>query len=157
MRLVVCLLVPACCMHDLKQSSQQSLRLPSFRIYFDGGDHGSRAYGSFDIEFKGFRVRRHRMSFLHLIGQFPLTSNTAEYLALIEALRWLGSVKDKKRYSVQVFGDSQLVVRQVGGSYRCHSPHLRTFAGICRDYLDDFGSWTTHWHSRKHNLNRFGH
>lgn len=34
-----------------------------FKVYFDGGDHGERAYGSWEVEFNGFRKRVHRQSF----------------------------------------------------------------------------------------------
>jgi len=51
-----------------------------------------------------------------------ITSNVAEYEALLAALRWL---LEADYTDVEMRGDSQLVIRQVGGAWNCNAPHLR--------------------------------
>jgi len=57
------------------------------------------------------------------VGSGPeVTNNVMEYTAAIEALEWaLESGQD----DVLVFSDSQLLVNQVTGKYRCIQPHLQ--------------------------------
>ncbi len=56
------------------------------------------------------------------------TNNIAEYHGLIFLLRHLDKleVKDRIRRAYQIFGDSQLVIRQMNGRYRVTKPHLAT-------------------------------
>lgn len=129
-----------------------------FKIYFDGGGSYDFAYGSFEIEFNGFSVQRHRMPFrMYNVNGIKLSSNVAEYLSLICALKWLETVKEKKQYAIQIYGDSQIVVYQVSGKYRCKTPHLKVLADICRKHLNQFGDFRIYWHPRQNNVERFGH
>jgi len=129
-----------------------------FNVYFDGGGSYDFAYGSFEIEFNGFKVNRHRMPFRsYNVNGIKLSSNVAEYLSLIAALRWLEKVKEKDKYLVNMWGDSKLVTSQVAGGYRCHKPHLAVLRDICRNILKDFGDWRIYWHSRTNSVSRFGH
>ena len=50
------------------------------------------------------------------------TNNVAEYQALLHALRW-ALARGSRR--ARIFSDSELVVRQVAGSYRVKHPGLR--------------------------------
>jgi ribonuclease HI len=56
-------------------------------------------------------------------------NNVAEYLALLEALQYALSLKAEK---LHVYSDSQVVVRQMKGEYRCHSPRLYSLNWVCR-------------------------
>jgi hypothetical protein len=51
------------------------------------------------------------------------TNNIAEYAALHYGLLWF--IENVGLKPVKIFQDSQLVVRQVYGQYRCHKTHLR--------------------------------
>lgn len=53
------------------------------------------------------------------------TNNVAEYVAAIRALEWLGA--QGFAGEVLAMGDSQLVVRQMQGSYRVRAEHLRAY------------------------------
>lgn|GEM_PF-672115 len=51
-----------------------------------------------------------------------VTNNQAEYMALIEALRWL--VENRVRGEIEVLTDSQLLYEQLRGRYRLRDPEL---------------------------------
>jgi ribonuclease HI len=50
------------------------------------------------------------------------TNNVAEYRALLEAL---ALAADRGADDVEIFADSELVVRQMLGAYRVKNPHLK--------------------------------
>ena len=56
-------------------------------------------------------------------------NNVAEYLALLEALQCALSLKAR---AIHVYSDSEVVVRQMTGQYRCRSPRLYSLHWICR-------------------------
>ena len=56
-------------------------------------------------------------------------NNVAEYLALLEALQCAVALKAR---AIHVFSDSEVVVRQMNGQYRCRSPRLYSLNWICR-------------------------
>lgn len=136
-----------------------------FTVFFDGGDSGKLAYGSWKVVFNGFekKVSRFKVEPLESryfgLGYEPLraTMNVAEYMSLIKALEWLQSVQDKDTYTVDIYGDSMLVVRQVQGKWRCKSPHLRPFIDRARSLLKDFEDWNITWHRRTNSVAIFGH
>ena len=56
-------------------------------------------------------------------------NNVAEYVALLEALQCALGLNAK---TLHVFSDSEVVVRQMRGEYRCRSPRLYSLHWICR-------------------------
>jgi ribonuclease HI len=56
-------------------------------------------------------------------------NNVAEYLALLEALQCAVALKAR---AIHVYSDSEVVVRQMTGQYRCRSPRLYSLHWICR-------------------------
>jgi ribonuclease HI len=129
-----------------------------FTIAFDGGTSpGGNGYGSWSIEWNGFKKLISRAKFTQAGFGLWITNNVAEYLALIRAVEWLGSVKDKKDYTVKIIGDSQLVLRTLTGRYQTHKPHLIPLRDKCRRMLAEFRGYTAIWQPRKHNVRRFGH
>lgn len=65
------------------------------------------------------------------------TNNVAEYHALGRALRWL--VDNQQSLDgigqLKIFGDSQLVCKQVDGSWKCNKDHLLKLRDRCRELL----------------------
>lgn len=136
---------------------QVSSSKPVFNVYFDGGDSGEYAYGSWEVEFMGFKFGARLVRFGAETNGTRTTSNCSEYLALIAALTWLQSVKDKGKYRVEISGDSKLVVEQMAGRWKCRLPHLQGLRHRAYVLLAGFHSWETKWQPRKHSLSRFGH
>ena len=59
-------------------------------------------------------------------------NNVAEYLALLEALQCALALKAR---AIHVYSDSEVVVRQMTGQYRCRSPRLYSLHWICRKLI----------------------
>jgi ribonuclease HI len=56
-------------------------------------------------------------------------NNVAEYIALLEALQFALNLEAKV---LHVYSDSEVVVRQMRGEYKCRSPRLYSLHWICR-------------------------
>ncbi len=59
-----------------------------------------------------------------------VTNNQAEYMAFIEALRWL--LKEQPRGEIEVLTDSQLLYEQMAGRYRLRDSDLARLAESAR-------------------------
>ncbi len=86
------------------------------RAWIDGASRGNPGES-------GFGVVAHRNGGVEEIGGFlgRTTNNVAEYAALVAALTY---AHREQAESLQLFSDSQLLVRQVSGQYRVKAPHL---------------------------------
>lgn len=128
----------------------------TFELCFDGGYHPvtRRMYGSWEVRFNGFSKRVSRKE---LPGREISSSNVAEYLAALDALAWLESVRNKKQYDILVFSDSLLLVNQVLGKFKCHKEHLMILRNVISRDLHRFRVWNVHWRPRAKNVAQFGH
>jgi ribonuclease HI len=96
-----------------------------FTAYVDGGSHGSPGPSGIGVvletpEGESIRIAK-------WIGHQD--NNVAEYAALLEALQ---RALEMKATALQVFTDSQLVVKQMTGEYSCNSPRLYSLNWTCR-------------------------
>ena len=66
---------------------------------------------------------------------FDCTNNVVEYEALVLGLRSLRDLKAKK---IDIYGDSQLVVKQVQGCYQAKHPRLRSYKNLVLHLLEVF-------------------
>jgi len=133
-----------------------------YTITFDGGsrNNGStiaEAYGSYHIQVRDGRERTTRL-------QFPTgsTNNEAEYQSLIASLENLVGIiraagKDPGNYSVQVQGDSRVVINQVTGEWQVKAPNLVPLYRQARELLAQFGSVTVAWQPRQQSVAILGH
>jgi ribonuclease HI len=90
------------------------------RCYTDGasrGNPGPSAYAF--VVCSGENLLLHEESVF--IG--TATNNIAEYQAVINGLRWLSGIT---RGPIEIYSDSELVMRQITGRYSVRQPHLRT-------------------------------
>jgi ribonuclease HI len=74
-------------------------------------------------------------------------NNVAEYIALLEALQCALALKARV---LQVYSDSEVVVRQMRGEYKCRSPRLYSLNWICRKLARSLSFSIDHV-SREHN------
>jgi hypothetical protein len=65
----------------------------------------------------------------------PTVNNQAEYEALLRGLQYL---KEAKAISVEIYGDSELVIKQLNGQYECRNDILRNYDEECREILKGF-------------------
>ncbi len=100
--------------------------------YVDGGCHGSPGPSGIGVVIE--KPDGEKLRIARWIGHQD--NNVAEYVALLEALQHAIKL-DAKR--LQVFSDSELVVKQMKGEYQCRSPRLYSLNWTCRKlarYLD---------------------
>jgi ribonuclease HI len=128
-------------------------------IIFDGGSQGNpgRGYGSYALQWPGAPQQIVRLQFGDMV-----TNNEAEYDTLIAALEALrqrlrDSDADPATASVEMRGDSQLVINQVLGQWQCKQPRLRTRRDRVRTLLQEFGTWQLSHHAREHSVEVLGH
>jgi ribonuclease HI len=125
-----------------------------YMLIFDGGAKGNPgpAYGSYQITVDGkpLPVRRREFGIA--------TNNVAEYRALIEGLKELvHDVQAGKLCTIEVSGDSQLVIRQLKGEYKVRDSHLRLLCAEALALLGEFGGYTLTWKERSNSVAVLGH
>ncbi len=124
------------------------------KVYFDGGYNGT-PYGSYHIVSENINLKVSRKVFEPCDG--ISSCNTAEYLALLEPLWWLSEFSNTRDFSLEIFGDSMLVVNQVNGKWRVKKQHLKPLCSEAQKLLKRFGSWDVRWHRRNNSVALFGH
>jgi ribonuclease HI len=75
------------------------------------------------------------------------TNNEAEYMALIRALRFC--IDTKIKY-IEVFLDSELVVKQINGQYKVKNDRMIKLHSEVKKLLNKFLEWNVH-HILRHN------
>lgn len=97
---------------------------------------------------EGLIIKRH-----YSIEHF--TNNEAEWLALRAALRF--ALTHHAKEQVQIYSDSQLVVNQFNGKWRCRIARLLTLARQCWDLAEKLPTCTLTWAPRREMIKRLGH
>ncbi len=100
--------------------SKNFTRSDILRIYTDGASRGNPGRAALAFIFIRNDESHPFYSFSEYIGR--TTNNVAEYKAIISALQ---EAKIITSGEVQVFTDSQLIVRQVKRQYKVKATHLR--------------------------------
>lgn len=89
------------------------------------------------------------------------SNNEAEYLALIDALRYAATEHGNGYRRVVIHSDSQLIVNQFNGRWKCGQPHLRQLLDTAQRnarFLEQMGmAVEVMWVPRKVNVRRLGH
>ena len=67
--------------------------------------------------------------------EFECTNNTAEYEALVQGL--YKEIGLKVQY-LKVFGDSEIVIKQVRNSVHCLSGHLKHYQSLVQELISQF-------------------
>jgi ribonuclease HI len=104
-------------------------------VYFDGasrGNPGPASVGWVIVTGDGIAAEGSE-----IIGR--ATNNQAEYEALIRALE---AAADFGFESVEVRGDSELIVKQVRGEWNANDPELREKRVRVRELLERFDEWS---------------
>jgi ribonuclease HI len=104
-------------------------------IHIDGGSRGNPGPASFAyvIEQPGQAVVEHAET----IG--TTTNNVAEYSALVAAL---AHATELRLAQVQIFSDSELLVKQMNGEYRVKSEELQSLYREAQDLRKQLGTVT---------------
>ena len=104
-------------------------------MYTDGGSRGNPGPGSgaFVLYDKSNNLIGGKGIFLE-----GITNNYAEYTGMLEGLRWAREIGIK---TINVFSDSELMVKQLNGIYKVKSPNLKDLYAQCMDLLLEFSGW----------------
>ncbi|XP_074360541.1 uncharacterized protein LOC141700745 [Apium graveolens] len=79
---------------------------------------------------------------------FNVTNKEAEYEGLIAGLRMDQHLKVQV---IQIFSDSQLVVKQLLGEYKTINDKMIAYTKIAKNLLQSFSSWTLNYTDRSEN------
>jgi len=127
-----------------------------YLIVFDGGSQGNpgAGYGSYAIFDSGHKGQVQRLSFK---GQ--ITNNEAEYHTLIAALRDLQHRLGQRagQTSVEVRGDSSLVIEQVSGKWKAKDERMRELRDEVRGALNPFKRFRLVQQPREESVRVLGH
>jgi ribonuclease HI len=132
---------------------------PNYVIVFDGGSEGNPGfgYGSYAVIARDGRKRVRRLDF-----EDNMTNNEAEYDTLITALedisqRVEAAGKRPADFTVEVRGDSNLVLRQVRGEWKAKEERMRQRRDIVRSLLARFGGYRLVEQPREESVQVLGH
>eukprot|EP00918_Siedleckia_nematoides_P034128 GHVU01074244.1.p1 GENE.GHVU01074244.1~~GHVU01074244.1.p1 ORF type:complete len:144 (+),score=9.58 GHVU01074244.1:114-545(+) len=104
-------------------------------IHFDGASRGNPGEAGYGI----FIVNGRNQVLVSCGGYLgTATNNVAEYRGLIEALFQAQRIHAQ---SVDVYGDSELVVKQINGEYRVSSPDLMPLYNQAMNMFRSFQSF----------------
>lgn len=93
--------------------------------FIDGGSRGNPGRAAVGVVIKG--AASGPVKIAKWIGYQD--SNVAEYVALMEALQCARSLQAER---LHVYSDSEVVVKQMTGIYKCKSPRLYSLNWTCR-------------------------
>jgi ribonuclease HI len=121
-------------------------------LYTDGGyKPKTGAYGSGRLENDdGSLAKMMRWEFPYPVN----TNNEAEYATLLESLMWCEHAKVKE---LEIFCDSQLMVRQLQRVYKINKPELLAFAEKIWECFEDFDKITITHVPREVLVDKVGH
>ena len=118
--------------------------MPILVAYVDGGSHGNPGPSGIGVVIESAEGDTVRIA--KWIGRQD--NNVAEYVALLEALQHAVAVKAK---ALQVYSDSEIVVKQMTGLYACRSPRLYSLNWTCRKLARSLDFSIAHI-DREHNV-----
>jgi ribonuclease HI len=122
---------------DCRRQVEDFHAMSDFVAYVDGGSLGNPGSAGIGVVMDGSAAGPIRIA--RWIGRQD--NNVAEYVALLEALQ---CAKELKARALHVFSDSEVVVRQMSGEYRCRSPRLYSLNWICRKLAGSFAFTISH-------------
>ena len=129
-------------------------------IVFDGGSHGNPGpgYGSYRLT----RVVDGRSRTVRLDFGEEMTNNEAEYRTLIAALEGLidriqAARRDPSEFTVEVRGDSALVLRQIEGRWKAKDDRMRVLRNRARELLSRFKGHRLVLQGREESVKALGH
>jgi len=103
-----------------------------FSLFFDGASRGNPGKGSYG----GALYKDETLLFTYgSIIEGDCTNNYAEYSGLLNGLQY---ALEYNITSIKVFGDSQLILRQMTGQYQVKSETLRPLYEKCKELESHF-------------------
>ncbi|XP_074324197.1 uncharacterized protein LOC141661114 [Apium graveolens] len=121
------------CQFRAKHSNPDKDQLRPWLLFIDGSSTtSSGGTGIILINPEGFKIQQ------ALKFEFLATNNVAEYEALITGLKLAASLEV---HIINIFGDSQLVAKQISGEFKTHNENMTKYLSITQELLKKFSSW----------------
>ena len=131
-------------------SKAESPEIRRVKIYFDGNKTPEAVTCSYVLIDDLLRTNKQPVGF-QKEETIKLPDETtvpqAEYQGLINAL----SAMSDKKIELEIFGDSQLAVKQILGEWECKNAELRILRSQVRNLLNEFDKWSIQWVPREQN------
>lgn len=132
-----------------------SKQFRDYQLYFDGscqvnpGGPGGWGFYIVDTETRNRIAEGYGM----LPESEHLTNNVAEWTALVEGIKWLAFQRTHPVDKLEVFGDSDMVIKQARGEWKCKKDHLREFHRDLLILVDgmEYGTIAFEWIPREEN------
>jgi ribonuclease HI len=131
-----------------------------YAIIFDGGSQGNPGpgYGSYALN----RASDGKQDLVRLDFGRTMTNNEAEYEALIAALQGLierieAADRSPGDFSVEIRGDSSLVIHQIEGTWKTKDDRMRLLRNRCRELLALFKGYRLIQQGREESVRVLGH
>jgi ribonuclease HI len=144
---------------SLRQNHYTPTMVSQYEVTFDGGSLGNpgKGYGSYAIVTRDGPRDVVRLDYSKN-GEI-VTNNQAEYRTLIAALESIRkeSHPDEKSISIQVFGDSKLVIEQLKGAWKVKHPDLKPLHAQAAELVKRFGRVELIWRGRAWAVQILGH
>jgi ribonuclease HI len=133
---------------------------PDYVLVFDGGSMGNPGpgYGSYAL----VRASGGKKQVVRLDFGGEMTSNEAEYDTLIAGLRDLiqrltEAKRSPSEFSIEVRGDSNLVINQVSGAWKARDERMRARRNQARELLGRFAASRLVLQPRQESVKILGH
>jgi ribonuclease HI len=132
-----------------------------YALVFDGGSRGNPGpgYGSYQLT----RVADGKQKIKRLEFGTHVTNNVAEYRALIAGLEDVAGMikaagKSPAEFSLDIRGDSKLVVEQVNGRWKVRDAGLQPWHAKAQALFRSFARESSlAWHDRSNSVRTLGH
>jgi ribonuclease HI len=145
---------------SLEVESARPISQPDYTLIFDGGSQGNPGpgYGSYALTRHGDE----KESIMRLDFGREMTNNEAEYETLIAALQGLierieAAGKSPGDISLEIRGDSKLVLNQVQGTWKATNDRMRGLRNRARHLLSRFDAYRLIHHDREESVRVLGH
>ena len=121
--------------------------LRKVKVYFDGNKTPEGVTCSYVLIDEKTKIKKEQTINLPKNTTVP----EAEYWGLIYALK---AFKKTENVELEIFGDSELVIKQIKSNWECKKPQLRILRSEARNLLNRFVSYQIKWLPREKNLAR---
>lgn len=118
--------------------------MSTFQIHTDGGARGNPGPAAIGVVIERDGVVQAELK--RYIGE--TTNNQAEYQAVHAALTW---VVEQQGTEVELFADSELIVKQLRGEYKVKNKDLAPWHSQCQQLMRRIGSVRLHVVRREQN------
>ncbi|XP_074376873.1 uncharacterized protein LOC141718391 [Apium graveolens] len=121
------------CQFQAKTQSFDENHLRPWLLFSDGSSTADSAgAGIILISPGGFKIQQ------ALKFEFSAINNVAEYEALIAGLKLAMNLEAE---IIDIFGDSQLVSKQISGEFKAHNEKMAQYLAKAQEILNKFPSW----------------